>query len=538
MKKHWFIISLFVLGFFAGFIIKARNTNASQTQTDPIEKIQYAGVFGKDGLKNAGLGLDEEIYFPIVASANETLLIWTNSALAPVLTGLADDFMATYQVELVVEEVSGISELFLQNAPNGTGPDIAYIPHDDLGILTAEGLITPLDLGTNTAQFMDAAIEGGTMDGALYGLPFAIENLAFFYNPTLVPSPPATWDEVQTIGESLQTNGDVLYGMSLGGGTYDAYPLMTAFGGYVFGKDVNGNWDVNDLGIDSPGMISAVAWLADRAADGFISSNLDWDTAHTFFETGESPFLMTGPWALDRIRASGVPYAITDIPDNVQPGSPFASVQLFIINSYSSKIAIAKTFLTEFVMTEETMIALSEAGERPPAYLPALENISDADIQVFGSVGENAQPVPNIPEMGFVWGPWNNAVYITLQGEQTAEEALTGAANIIRDFISSNLNGMVNVPGSYQTLAGCLYDWDPTCPETAMTDMGDGTWMSTFSLPAGVYECKVALNGSWTVNYGVGGVLDGDNYIFSLEENGTIVFLWDEGTKLLSIDTQ
>ena len=55
----------------------------------------------------------------------------------------------------------------------------------------------------------------------------------FFYNTSLVPIPLHN----ETIGEALQSSRDVLYGMSLAGNTYDAYPLMTASDGYVFGKD-------------------------------------------------------------------------------------------------------------------------------------------------------------------------------------------------------------------------------------------------------------------------------------------------------------
>jgi maltose-binding protein MalE len=39
-------------------------------------------------------------------------------------------------------------------------------------------------------------------DGKLYGLPYASENLGFFYNTELVPEPPTTWDEVLEIGRS------------------------------------------------------------------------------------------------------------------------------------------------------------------------------------------------------------------------------------------------------------------------------------------------------------------------------------------------
>ena len=35
-----------------------------------------------------------------------------------------------------------------------------------------------------------------------------------------------------------------------------------------------------------------------------MPNTFDYETAHSLFETGKIPFLMAGPWALDRIRAS------------------------------------------------------------------------------------------------------------------------------------------------------------------------------------------------------------------------------------------
>jgi len=56
-----------------------------------------------------------------------------------------------------------------------------------------------------------------------------------------------------------------------------------------------------------------------------------------------------------------------------------------------------------------------------------------------------------------------------------------------------------------------------------------------FSLTAGDYEVKVALDGSWTTNYGVDGVPDGDNYTFSLTADGDVSFVYDPATNLLEI---
>ncbi len=284
-----------------------------------------------------------------------TLRIWADDTRSAILSELADDFLAAYNVEVIVEEVSGINEQFPIAAPAGEGPDITIVPHDQAGAMVASGLLAPLDLGAKADNFVAGSLGAATYDGVLYGMPYATENLGFFYNTDLVPEPPTTWDEVLTIGKALQADGSVTFGMGLSGTTYDAYPLMTAYGGYIFGKDDAGNYNPEDLGVDSPGMIAAGQWLQDAVADGFISDSTDWDTAHVLFETGEVPFLMAGPWALDRIQESGIPFAITNFPSAEVEGFPFSGVQIFIVNAFSENALLAQAFLTEFVATEEVM---------------------------------------------------------------------------------------------------------------------------------------------------------------------------------------
>jgi hypothetical protein len=71
-----------------------------------------------------------------------------------------------------------------------------------------------------------------------------------------------------------------------------------------------------------------------------------------------------------------------------------------------------------------------------------------------------------------------------------------------------------------------------------MTQGEDGLWRSgPFDLTAGDYEAKVALDGTWTTNYGSDGAQDGPNYAFSLDADGTVEFVWDAETKLLEIVT-
>jgi hypothetical protein len=50
---------------------------------------------------------------------------------------------------------------------------------------------------------------------------------------------------------------------------------------------------------------------------------------------------------------------------------------------------------------------------------------------------------------------------------------------------------------------GCPGDWQPDCAATFLAyDDEDTVWQGAFSIPAGDWEYKAALNGSWDENYG------------------------------------
>jgi maltose-binding protein MalE len=470
-----------------------------------------------------------------------TLTIWADDTRTPILQGLADDFLAEYNVALVVEDLGVVQDIRSQAIiaiPAGEGPDIFIGVHDWLGALLESGLVAPIDLGAKRDEFVESNLDAFTYtDGNLYGLPYASENLGFFYNTELVPEPPTTWAEVLEISRALKTEGKVEYAIAVSTGPlYNALPIQTAFDGYIFGVDANGAWNPADVGLDSEGEIAAVTWMADAVAEGLMPNTFDYETAHSLFETGKIPFLMAGPWALDRIRASGVPYAVAPFfPDD---GAPFLGVQGFMVNAFSENALLAETFLTEFVATEETMQLLYETGLRPSSFKSVLATTDDPDLKAMGEAGANAMPMPNIPEMGSVWSAADNGITLAVTGEQTPEDAMTDAANQVRDLIKGALDGMVNLPGSYQDKAGCGAAWDPACEATGMVQGEDGLFTLTVALPAGDYEFKVALNGDWTVNYGSDGAQDGPNYTLSLAADSSVTFTYDPETLLVEVTTE
>jgi len=108
-------------------------------------------------------------------------------------------------------------------------------------------------------------------------------------------------------------------------------------------------------------------------------------------------------------------------------------------------------------------------------------------------------------------------------------------------WITDNENSVIAVaPGSFQSELGCSGDWDPGCLRSWLQDPdGDGLYtFETTALPAGNYEGKVALDESWDVNYGAGGVPNGPNIPFSVAfDHARVIFRYNASTHVLSILT-
>jgi len=461
-----------------------------------------------------------------------TLRIWADEQRAPVLAELGAKFLAEYNVEVVVENISGIRDQFLVAAPAGEGPDIIVLAHDQLPALTESGLVAELDLGAKAAEFDPESLKAFSYEGKLYGMPYARENLGFFYNADLVEEVPDTWQGVYDLSRTLIDEGKIQFGIVLAGTSYDAYPWMTSQGGYVFGVDENGDYNPNDVGVGSEGMIKFGEMALQWKNDGILSDNLDNTTAKSMFLNGDVAFFMNGPWEINNLKESGLNFGITKFPDG---GYPFLGVQGFAVNSMSENVLLAQTFLTDYIATEEAMLALYEADPRGSAYLPAAAQIDDPYLNGIAEAGENAVPMPAIPAMGKVWGDWGNALTFIFDGSKTPEEAYTFAQEAIVAAIALDTEGMVNLPGSWQKAAGFDCEWDPKCADTAMTLGDDGLYTATFTIPAGDYEIKVAHDGGWDTNYGVDGVAGGDNILFTVAADGDVTFVYDPETHLLDI---
>lgn len=372
------------------------------------------------------------------------LVIWADETRTPILKEYVKDFASEFGVKVTVEEhVETLREDFLTAVEQGQGPDIMVGPHDWTGQLAADGVIAPVTLTDDQkAALNEASVRALTVEGQVWGAPYALENLGLIRNTDLAPTAPATFEELVAAGRDAGTQEVLMMEIGVDGNAYNAYPLFSSCGGYLFKDDGSGNLDPADVGVDSEGGVAAFTKFAELGADGVLKTTYDASNATPFFVEQKTAFLISGPWALTDVQTAGLNYEVTAIPgfEGQGPASPFLGVQAFFLSSAAKNTVFAQELITNFVLREADQVALAEAGGRLPALTAAAETFSEgnADVQGFAAAGEDAVPMPNIPAMNAVWEPFGRAQADAIDGVSDGPTAATAAAESIRDAVASS----------------------------------------------------------------------------------------------------
>lgn len=370
-----------------------------------------------------------------IKSKEGTLTIWVDGARTKMVADLGKKFTDKYKVPVVVQELGfgDIRDQLKIAGPAKEGPDIIIGAHDWLGELVSNGLVETIDLGDKAKNLDPVALKGFTYDGKLYGLPYLVEAISLIYNKDLVPTPPKTWDELKAIAKKLQDDKKVEQGYVLQqGDPYHTEPILTGFGGYIFGYK-GGQYDPKDLGLDSAGGIAAYTEIESMLKAGLLRKDVDYNLMMGLFKDKKAAMFISGPWTLNDLRAAKVNYGIAPIPTMKSTPKPFVGVQGWMVSAFGKNKLQAKTFLTEFVATDEAMQAMYDAVPGAMAWTPVASKIKDADIAAFAASASTGDPMPAIPQMSSVWEAWGKAITLIFQGQSTADKAVKDAAATIRD---------------------------------------------------------------------------------------------------------
>lgn len=375
---------------------------------------------------------------PPERDAAADLVIWIDAERVNILKKYADQFGEENGIKVAVQVATDPRAQFKDATKVGKGPDIVVGAHDWLGELVQNGTVAPVQLSGDVAgKFAPQAMAATKFNGQNYGVPYAIENIGLMRNTALAPTAPTTMDELVKMGTDAKAKSGgkvtnvLIQQVGKTGNAYFAYPYLAAFDGGIFATKPNGDYDASKVIVNSPGSVKGGEVLAALGKQKVLSTNIGDENAEGLFNSGKAPFFITGPWAVPNAKKAGINYEVTNLPSLPGGGTmkPFLGVQMFYVSAKAKNAALAQEFVTNYVPRKDVQLALFEAGARPPALTEAYDEVAakDKDVKAWFEAGKEGKPMPNIPAMNSVWGPFGQATADIISGKAAPKARLDAA---------------------------------------------------------------------------------------------------------------
>jgi len=350
--------------------------------------------------------------------AGPNIVIWTDANRAPAVTKIANTWAAANgaTVQVVAKDFGSI-QTSLGTVSANAAPDVVLAAHDWTGGLAANGLVVPLfpsaAIKKQFPQYTLDSFSYGTAVKKLYGIPVQVENIGLIVNTSLAPVP-KTWAQVESTALKFKKKNNLAFGLCVqqgsGGDAYHMYPFFSGLGGYVFGTNRAGNLNPTDVGVANKNFMHN-SYLIDKwNKEGLINSKTDYSTCDSAFTKKQTPYWITGPWAVGDIQKAGISFKVTQLPKIVYPSVPFLGVNGMMVTKYAATHnvdAAAKDLVVNYFSTPSAQTQLAAAGGRAPANLKAKS--PDPVLAQFGAASKGGVPMPNIPQMGSVWSDLGQA---------------------------------------------------------------------------------------------------------------------------------
>ena len=137
-------------------------------------------------------------------------------------------------------------------------------------------------------------------------------------------------------------------------------------------------------------------------------------------------------------------------------------------------------------------------------------------------------------EVTFTYDSATHKTTVSYAGQGSAEEKAATTAEAARPGSVQPTD--VVLVGSLQDELGAAKEWDPADGKTIMKSDGAGHHVFTGHLPKGNYDFKIAVGGSWDVNYGANGEANGKNIALRLLKDHDVTFTYDDATHAVTYD--
>jgi len=324
--------------------------------------------------------------------------------------------------------------------PAGDGPDSWIWAHDWVGRFAVREDPAFLydasdDIDVSLDSYTETARQAAQFDGSLYGLPFASETVALFYNEDMVDEPPETMAEMVSIMDEHHDPENGQYGLSYPvTDPYFVSGFIQAYGGNIFDEEnleVTVDSDACKRGMDALETVSQ-----------YVPADPGYESQIVAFADGLAPFAINGPWELGNLDGAIDNLGVTTLP-TVDGNNPrtYSGIQLFYFSAMladaDQPTVDAATGLAEWYTTNADII---QTNAEEQGYIPVLSDVVGNDdlsseVQAFAQQVDHGVPIPTHPDMDSVWTPVTDALERVFNGEQDSDAALDQAASEIREAL-------------------------------------------------------------------------------------------------------
>ncbi|AVZ71842.1 hypothetical protein SLUN_06200 [Streptomyces lunaelactis] len=379
------------------------------------------------------------------------LLIAADPLRAGVLAQFEADFLATYGATVAFDTDSAgrPQKQFVADFEESSLVDALICPHDWIGDLVSRDMIEPTVLAADHQNaFPGWALSALTVDGRLYGIPTTVDTVALIRNTLLAPQPPSTFDELVATGNALRDAGRVtdVFTLRVGehGDPFQIWPLFASAGGWLFGMTTDGRWDPTRIGLATPESIAAFERLREFGEAGarLLRRSMDRDEALELFAAARSPYLITSSDALQRLRQTNIPIAVSAVPPFADgaPAETFTLVHSLVMAKRGLNKIIAHDLFADYLTHNHVMTALSDGIVAPVALVST--TTEDTAIQQFLALCELGTPMPSFPQMDAIWRVLEEAEVAVIAGAPAEATARQAAANVAAVFTTEEGNSL------------------------------------------------------------------------------------------------
>jgi arabinogalactan oligomer/maltooligosaccharide transport system substrate-binding protein len=337
-------------------------------------------------------------------------------ALTSVLAQAAID-LPDIQINVLQVPFSDIFTKYTTDVAAGGGPDMFVAPNDNLGDEARAGLIadiTDLVAGKLT-DYAPLSIEGMSTGGKIFGVPESLKAVVFWYNKSLLPTPPTTTVQLQALMEGGTP-------IAITFGCYHLWGFYSDFGGQIF----DSNWKV--IADQGTGIADAMTYLNGlyqiAKTNGWPKTDSDGLAP---FTEGTVAAITNGNWAMGDYKAGlGDNLGVAPLPAGpAGVASPLLGVDGYYIspNSTNKEAAIKVALYLTGATAENIMMG---AG-----HVPAITTASVTDplLQGLQAAFKNGYVRPQVQQLGNYWSNFCGMDQVFEKGIAPAVWVSQGTAN-------------------------------------------------------------------------------------------------------------